>query len=88
MLKIKLGNIYGYCMHYCFRVIGLDCPLCTLSLVSSLKKIKEFTSVSSPLLSTKVIIEADIDEQEVLNILKKVEFAVHGQLEFYPEKSV
>jgi hypothetical protein len=67
-----------------FRVIGIDCPLCALSLRRSLAALPELRNVIMPFGGTTADIETDLSSEELLRLLSGVSERLHGQVTFLP----
>lgn len=65
-----------------FRVIGIDCPLCALSLRMSLSALPELRKVIMPFGGTTADIETDLSSEELLKLLSGVSERLHGQVTF------
>ncbi|WP_406545500.1 heavy-metal-associated domain-containing protein [Succinimonas sp.] len=69
-------------MRCLFRIIGIDCPLCALSLRRSLAALPELRNVIMPFGGTTADIETDLSSEELLRLLSGVSERLHGQVTF------
>lgn len=67
-----------------FRIVGIDCPLCSLALARSLSGLKEHSAVKMPFLGNTVDIETGLSPEELGKLLSGVSKRLHGQVEFIP----
>ena len=58
--------------NYKFKILGLDCPNCALKLEQAINKRKEIKSCSLIFISNSLIIESELDDKDVIEVIKEV----------------
>ena len=69
-------------MRYHYRVLGIDCSMCALSLSRMLRRIKDFQSVNLNIMTHDLIIYTWLEQNELDAVLGSNAISVHGQLEY------
>lgn len=67
-------------MRYHYRVQGIDCPMCALSLSGMLRKIRDFQSVNLNIMTHELVIYTWLEPDELSVVLNNNALTIHGQL--------